>query len=86
MIDLLSNTQIPVTCPSCNNIFSKRFRELETKDPAAYIRESIERPSAYIVPGPMYSAAGTSFMPPTYAKDLGPERIDQLVAYLATLK
>ena len=31
MIDLLSNTQIPVTCPSCNNTFSKRFRELETK-------------------------------------------------------
>jgi Zn-finger nucleic acid-binding protein len=31
MIDLLSNTQFPVTCPSCNNTFSKRFRELETK-------------------------------------------------------
>jgi ribosomal protein L37AE/L43A len=31
MIDLLSNTQFPVTCPSCKNTFSKRFRELETK-------------------------------------------------------
>ena len=31
MIDLLSNAQFSVTCPSCNNTFSKRFRELETK-------------------------------------------------------
>ena len=31
MIDLLSNTQIPVTCPSCNNTFSKRFSEVESK-------------------------------------------------------
>jgi len=31
MIDLLSNTQFPLTCPSCKNTFSKRFRELETK-------------------------------------------------------
>jgi Zn-finger nucleic acid-binding protein len=31
MVDLLSNTEFPVTCPSCNNTFSKRFRELETK-------------------------------------------------------
>ena len=35
MIDLLSNTQVPVTCPSCNNTFSKRFRELETKSKIA---------------------------------------------------
>ena len=31
MIDLLSNTQYPVTCPNCNNTFTRRFRELETK-------------------------------------------------------
>lgn len=31
MIDLLSNTQVPVTCPSCGNTFSRRFGELETK-------------------------------------------------------
>jgi DNA-directed RNA polymerase subunit RPC12/RpoP len=35
MIDLLSNTQFTVTCPSCNNAFSKRFRELETKSAVA---------------------------------------------------
>ena len=56
------------------------------KDVSGYIRESIEHPSAYIVPGAMYSANGQSFMPTTYSKDLKPEQIDQLVAYLATLK
>ncbi len=56
------------------------------KDVQAYIRESIEHPSAYIVPGAMYSASGQSFMPATYASTLKPEQIDQLVAYLATLK
>lgn len=58
----------------------------EAKDAAAYIRESIEHPSAYVVPGAMYSADGQSFMPATYGKELKPEQIDQLVAYLATFK
>ena len=34
----------------------------------------------------MYSAGGTSFMPNTYAKDMKPEDLDNLVAYLASLK
>lgn len=56
------------------------------KDVTAYIRESIVAPSAYVVPGAMYSSSGQSFMPHTYGKDLTPEQIDQMVAYLATLK
>ena len=56
------------------------------KDVAGYIRESIKSPSAYVVPGAMYSTSGQSFMPPAYAKDLTPEQIDQLVAYLSTLE
>jgi nitric oxide reductase subunit C len=56
------------------------------KDVAGYIRESIEHPSAYIVPGAMYSANGQSFMPATYATELKREQIDQLTAYLSTLK
>ncbi len=51
-----------------------------------FIRESIVEPSAYLHPGAMYSANGTSFMPTTYTKDLKPEQIDQLVAYLASFK
>jgi nitric oxide reductase subunit C len=58
----------------------------QAKDALGYIRESIEKPSAFVVPGAMYSANGTSFMPATYAKDLTPEQIEQLVAYLSSLE
>jgi len=34
----------------------------------------------------MYSANGVSFMPDTFGKTLTPEQIDQLVAYLSSLK
>ncbi|MEO7067230.1 MAG: cytochrome c [Rhodanobacter sp.] len=58
----------------------------EAKDVDGFIRESILHPSKYLEPGDMYSAGGTSFMPDTYAKSLTPEQVDQLVAYLSTLK
>lgn len=51
-----------------------------------YIRESIVAPSADLVPGDMYSSGGTSFMPTSYADNLSEEEIDQLTAYLGTLK
>jgi nitric oxide reductase subunit C len=51
-----------------------------------YIRESILRPSAYVVPGPTFSAGGQSIMPAIYQDTLKPEDIDHLVAYLVTLK
>ncbi len=56
------------------------------KDAAGYIRESIVNPNAYLVPGPSFSANGQSFMPMTFGKDLTPQQIDQLVAYLTSLK
>jgi nitric oxide reductase subunit C len=58
----------------------------KAKDVQAYIRESITAPSAHVVPGAMYSANGVSFMPDTYGKSLKPEQIEQLTAYLLTLK
>lgn len=58
----------------------------QAKDAAGYIRESIVNPNAHIVPGPMYSANGQSFMPTSYPQSLKPEQIDQLVAYLSSLK
>jgi nitric oxide reductase subunit C len=58
----------------------------EAKDAEGYIRESIRLPSAYVVPGSMYSANGQSFMPNTYGESLTPQQIDNLAAYLATLK
>lgn len=51
-----------------------------------YIRESIVTPGAYLVPGEMYSADGTSFMPTGYDESLTEEELEQLTAYLATLK
>lgn len=58
----------------------------KAKTPEEYIHESIVEPSAYLHPGPMYSANGVSFMPPSYGKDLTKEQVDDLVAYLATFK
>jgi nitric oxide reductase subunit C len=55
-------------------------------DAEGYIREAIVAPSAHLVPGAMFSASGVSFMPDTYAESLTEEQVDQLVAFLATLK
>ncbi len=55
-------------------------------DAAGYIRESIVSPSAHLVPGTIYSADGRSFMPDNYDETLTDEQIDQLVAYLITLR
>jgi len=58
----------------------------QAKDVPGYIRESLTHPSAHVVPGAMYSAGGTSFMPATYGSALTPQQLDQLVAYLSSLK
>lgn len=58
----------------------------EATDPAGYLRESIVKPSAYLVPGPMYSAGGVSFMPDNYGEQLTAEQIERLVDYMLTLK
>jgi nitric oxide reductase subunit C len=56
------------------------------KDAAGYLAESITQPSAHLVAGGAFSASGVSFMPATYGQALQPAQVDQLVAYLATLK
>jgi nitric oxide reductase subunit C len=58
----------------------------QAKDVKGYLRESVIEPSAHRVPGQMYSANAVSFMPSNYGKDLKPEQLDALVAYLASLK
>jgi nitric oxide reductase subunit C len=55
-------------------------------DAAGYIRESITNPHAFLVPGQMYSAGGRSFMPDNFDETLTAEQIEQLVAYLMTLR
>lgn len=58
----------------------------DAKDVKSYLVEAIRSPSAYVVPGAMYSANGQSFMPNTYAQELSAEQIDHLAEYLQTLK
>lgn len=58
----------------------------KAKDLVGYLRESVLEPSAHVVPGAMYSADGVSFMPTTYAKDLTAAQVDQLAAYLSSLR
>jgi nitric oxide reductase subunit C len=55
-------------------------------DAKGYLLESIVEPSAHLNAGGMYSANGMSFMPNTYATSLSKEEVEQLVAFLATLK
>jgi nitric oxide reductase subunit C len=56
------------------------------KDAVSYIRESIVDPNAHVLAGPTFSAGGRSLMPSDYAQTLKPEQVDQIVAYLLTLK
>jgi nitric oxide reductase subunit C len=56
------------------------------KDADGYIRESIMNPNAFVVEGPTFSSGGHSLMPTGFDVALTPRQIDDLVAYLMTLK
>jgi nitric oxide reductase subunit C len=59
----------------------------QAKDGAAYIRESIVDPNAHVLTGsPTYAAGGRSLMPSDYGQSLKAEQVDQIVAYLLSLK
>ena len=81
-------------CPNLGNIATEAERVLtapdyhgKATDAAGYIRESIMDPNAYIVAGDNYmNAEGQSVMPKNFATTLTPTQIDDLVAYLLTLK
>ena len=53
----------------------------QAKDPAGYIRESIVSPSAYVVPN-----YPDHVMPATFGQQLSAQELDDLVAYLLSLK
>ena len=55
-------------------------------DAPGYIRESIVNPHAFLVAGQTFSSAGRSFMPDNFKTTLSPAQIEQLVAYLMTLR
>jgi nitric oxide reductase subunit C len=55
-------------------------------DAEGYIRESVRDPNAFVLTGPTFSSGGRSLMPTGLDASLTAEQIDQLVAYLMTLK
>lgn len=65
-------------------IVSAKDYKGQAKDAKGYIRESIVNPNAYVVPG--FGSGGQSLMPNTFGQTLKPQQIDDLVAYLMTLK
>jgi len=58
----------------------------QAKSAEEYVRESILKPSLFVVPGLTFSAAGRSFMPDNFDRLLEAKQTDDLVAYLMTLK
>ncbi len=55
-------------------------------DAQGYIHESIVDPNAFVVEGPTYSSGGRSLMPTGLENGLTPEQIDDIVAYLMSLR
>jgi nitric oxide reductase subunit C len=58
----------------------------QARSAAEYVRESILEPNAHVLTGPTYSTAGRSLMPADYGQTLKPDQVDQIVAYLMTLR
>jgi nitric oxide reductase subunit C len=81
-------------CPNLGNIATEAGRIVRApdyhgraKDAAGYLRESIVDPNAYVVPGESYHQAdGQSVMPKDFAATLTPAQLDDLVAFLLTLR
>ena len=79
-------------CPNLGSIGTEATRRVrlpeyhgKAKDAAAYIRESIVDPNAFVVPGANYRTPdGQSIMPKTFGATLKPSELDDLVAFLLT--
>jgi cytochrome c2 len=72
---------VTIVGPSLKGVASRAGSREPGKSAADYIHESIVSPNAFIVPG--FSGY---IMPQTFAQTLTPQQIDDLVAYLLTLK
>lgn len=83
--DMAGPTLAGLATRAANIIASPDYKG-SAEDVKGYILESIVDPSAHLIPGNMYSANGTSFMPTGYDKSLTAEQLEYLTAYLASLK
>ena len=84
-VNIVGPTLAGIPATAAARIASPEYKG-KAKDAAGYIRESIVDPNAYVLTGPTYSAGGHSLMPGDYGSTLKPEQIDQIVAYLLTLR
>jgi cytochrome c len=66
--------------PSLAHIATEAATQVPGESAEEYLRQSIEDPNAYIVPG------FSGIMPTTYGSQLSSKQINDLVAYMMTLK
>ncbi len=84
-VNLVGPTMAGLVATAAERIRSTSYKG-KAKSPTEYLRESIVDPNAHVLEGPTYAAGGRSLMPSDYGQTLKPEQIDQIVAYLLTLK
>ncbi len=74
-------TDVIIVGPSLGGIATRASTRVSGMSAEEYIRESILKPDAYLVEG---FPSGT--MPQVWGEELGEEQLNNLVAYLLTLK
>jgi len=72
---------VVIVGPSLAGIATRAAGRIPGMSAEEYIRQSILQPNAYVVPG-----FPSGVMPPDFSEILTPEQIDDLVAFLLTLK
>jgi nitric oxide reductase subunit C len=84
-VNIVGPTLAGMPATAAVRLKSRDYRGKAT-DVEGYIRESILDPNAHVLTGPTYSTDGRSLMPADYGQTLKPEQVDQIVAYLLTLR
>src|SRR5258706_2921315 len=73
--------------PSLQGVANRAGGRVAGVDTAAYLRQSIMEPNAFVLPdqdGRVFSVSGSSLMYQHFADFLTPAQVDDLVAYLST--
>jgi nitric oxide reductase subunit C len=84
-VNLVGPTLADIANTAAQRIADPGYRGKAT-DAASYIRESIVDPNAFVLAGPTYESGGRSLMPTGFDVALTAQQVDELVAYLMTLR